>query len=794
LVFSLVIPAAVACHPAPPQHAAGAASASASAGPAIDPSRTDFALLKALSAVRDRGEVSDALDPTTKQALQKVEGALEPQERARAARGDKAIVSSHPLLAIDLGSDDQEALFAIAARGMASREILFLRSYAAGNKPLTELTGVESLGPVTREVSKRAAAKLAKILFDQARSSVRPIGSAEADRIEALARILGDTTLQRAAIDHSVKVEASPRYHAWAAVVSARFLEIDAARSHIAAAGSATDEPTRLAVDRARATLERAEAVHRARSAKSTGDAALDAATAALRLERFDLAKELLAQSGVAPDADLRASVVQAIVMLDGSLCDGNDISGEHIVLCAALWDHNPNVAKALDTLRRGLGSARGRDAWSLEAYAGLVHVMPMIYRLAGGGVKSESEGKAFFRRLFQEPRDVLVPGETLPKIRRDSFALFADAVTAAYAEIEKNGTGTLRIAPELRADLRRRAEALVSSGSNDPWVSRAVVASMVVIASQEDPTSVLSRLVVTSDLSTSLGTVLATSAVRYQHPDALQRARDLLHAKQPGEAPQARWRADTLADEARVALVGDTRSNESLLSTINIEIPADAGVAERFQYAIDLMGLAARAGQQLEAEQIVEQVNAQLINAPESSDTRELRDAIESAIDGVTARSISADRRQVALKRIESRLEKRTPTSAPEAMYYSAIFWRALIDRDERARCKTTDRACVDAITEKIKKVDGIMAELAAAMNPSTLELVKKGTFPLGGGAQFGINYSLEYGISPTLELTARMLILPPPALTPIVESAKTPGAKPLPTKPGATKPPATK
>ncbi|MFO0659555.1 MAG: hypothetical protein U0165_06970 [Polyangiaceae bacterium] len=798
LGFSFVIPAGLACNTPAPKLPSPAGSASAQAGPPIDPSRADYELLKALAAVPDPGDVVGALDASSKASLQKLESSLDPQERARAARGDKGIVNAHPLIALDLGSDDLDALFTVAARGMASRELLFLKSYAQGNKPATELTGVADLSPVTRELAKRAAARLARIYLDQARASVRPLGATEADRIESIARVLGNPSLQRIAMEHAVKMDSSPRYQAWASSAASRTLDVDAARSHLSAAGSSTDESTRLSIERANNALERAEQIVRARKSKATGDQALDAATAALKSERFDIAKELLAQSGVAPEVrpssrDRARSCLARWVALRRSRGCRTSTS----CCVQRCGERDARVPKALDVLRRGLGSTRGRDPWSLEAYAGVVHVMPMIYKLGSGGVKNENDARVFFRKLFQDPRDVLVPGETLPKIRRDAFALFADSVSAAYTELEKNSTGTLKLSAELRTELRTRAEGLLKSGSNDPWVPRAVLAAMVVIASQEDPTPTLTKLVIPTELSTSLGMVLATSVVRYQHPELLSRARDLLHLHINGEAPAMRWRADVIADEVQVALHGEQRNIEALLSAINVEIPSDGGIPDRFHYAIDLMGLASRAGQQLDAEQVAEQVSNQLAQAADNSDAHDLRETIEAVIDAVTARSISSERRQIAIKRIEARFDKRTPSSTPEALYYSGIFWRALVDRDERAKCKPTDKACLGAVDEKLRKIDSLLSESAAAMNPSTVDMVKRGTFPLGGGAQFGINYSLEAGISPTLELTARMLILPPPKLTEVVETKPTP-AKPGQSKPGlnppAPKSPATK
>lgn len=102
-----------------------------------------------------------------------------------------------------------------------------------------------------------------------------------------------------------------------------------------------------------------------------------------LHLGRYQDARVALAPVMVKTKTDLRVAAAQAVIVSEGSACPGLQPYVGTPRLCADAVRARPGLAAALIDVEQAWQSKAGRDSASVEAYIGLVHVVPWVTELS---------------------------------------------------------------------------------------------------------------------------------------------------------------------------------------------------------------------------------------------------------------------------------------------------------------------------------------------------------------------------------------------------------------------------
>lgn len=705
-----------------------------------------------MTQVRDEGSLTESLSPRIRQMALRYVEQMDPAKKTIIQKADPELIRWHPLIVLLSGVESQDALFRVASQGMASRELVFIHA-----ETKTDTLSKELL-PSIRKLALSAASAYVRNTLKNALKSSRPLGAEDAERLEVVGRVLADESLRRTAAEHQAKTESSARAHLTATYYAARAIDLASVREHLAQV-PAGDDRNRLFRARIDKLIRHAERVELARNAK--GDL-LDAAVSAALLDRFDDASAFLNKSGVQPKQDLRAALTQFMVQTRASLCDDLDRSDPGLGLCAASWEINEKPQQLIETLRSAWATGKGRDSWTVEAFVGISFVLPGLYKFASGSGAAESASK-LLGGLVTEVRNTLGNAPELPAEKREAILLFSDVVVSTYKALENNSSGLLRLPEQQRREFRQKAEGVMSKKSNDPWGAQAILATALVLASSEDTRDLLDGVPRHPDVGRVLAMAYSSHALRQHLPERIKKGREMLMTTRPEDTTIQRWRCQILSEELNNATNASRPSLELLLNFLQGELPPDVEDIDKFHYAIDLIGVLARLERWQDAENIGEQATARLLSAPPTSETRDLHAALVSAMAAVRARSNNLGERRDVARQIEQRLFTANSHIPEESLYYEALLLKVLLEKDERSACAKNDKSCQSAVDAKLTKIDEKMASLRSNMNPTNPGLIMDSVLPLGGSAGFGINYSLEGGISLSVDATARMPLMPP-------------------------------
>jgi hypothetical protein len=650
-----------------------------------------------------------------------VDAALADLERKPAAKN--AVARSplaHPLLAAATSSS-ADALFALACRGGVSAELLSLRSPSS---PRADLPGS------VRRVARAAALSYARVVLTAIDSGRRP-GVDELDRLVSVARALGDIRLRRVAADAARAASSTPERRLHAAIAAAESLDPTAAAAALT--------PEERETPAARETLDRARRLNELGGAAAPAESALEAASLAAALGRTDLLAALLTRSGASPSTDLRAAVVDALARLDGSTCFGLERSGESAELCPIAWRAHPDAAEVQRVLASAWSSGKGRDAWSIESYVGLAHVLPLSYGDPGPRGDPKTRAVEHLEAVRDAMNDVHAPP------RGVALALVADLLRA----ITRAANGAL-LAPSDAQSLAQRAIALLRRAPEID-ARRAALATAIVILPVIDPSELLDAIPPGGD---QRAYIEALAAERWNHPERGSKA---LAALVASRSPAA----GLFARELGASTGTDTTLAEHAWTALRAKGALD-GFRDRVRASVDLVGALSQQGKREEAEDRYATLAAELAAMATTGDGRDVFAAFATEGDVLLAMRPERASRLRGAERLRAEMN-RDRDLPPELMLYQALALRPLVERDETAECGKNER-CLAAVATALEYLDDVVASAKRSVSPARVKLVEQGFLPASGAARTSIRYGVSTGVELGIEVEPAVLVMPRP------------------------------
>jgi hypothetical protein len=717
--------------------------------PAFDPSRPDAKLLAALAALPPSGPPLEGLREASRGDLGAAIAALEAPERARLERGEAAALRRRPLVALALGRSTPESLYELACRGAASRELVALRDKAPDKgRP----AALDEVVVSSREVARRAAAAFARSAYERARGG-GPIEADLAGRLGEAAFVLRSTALRRAAFEYAAARGPTPDRLLAASFAASADLDAPAAERLLEQIARA-DERVLERIDAARADADLAAAL--ATRAGDAGPRALEAAQYAAKLGRYDLVASLLARSGVDPATNLQAAVADVTARFEGSLCGTLELSHESADLCPAAWKAEPGARAAVERLRAAFAAGGGRDAWSVERYAGVVGVVPMMYGLADAAGDRGAVQKRILD-LSASLGEAFAAPDGLPAERRAALGLVSDLLGEL---MRLPASGPRALEPAARAALVGRARSALASHGSSNEVRRAALTVAMAVALYEDPSPVLSALPAAADTLGARGTLGAWAGVLRKQPALVNAGlADLDRAASLG-AGAANVRTALYAGEVRAARDLSRAALEAFEARLlAAKPPRDARPVDRLRWAVDAVGVAARLGHRAAAEERYRAASEELASYPPDEGFRPLLTLFDALGTSLLASSPDRAARRRAAARLVTLLD-RGGDDAEVRAYRAAFLAKALRD-DELPGCG--DDACRRRASDDLRRAQGELRALAAELQGPRLALVRQGVVP-GEASRLSLHFSLREGIVLETDFDPRFCVLPPP------------------------------
>jgi hypothetical protein len=375
------------------------------AAPAPKPKPPKERLMAALRAVERPAPVLDLFSRPALQVLDSRLQSLTAEQRQELLASNLA--ETMPLLHLKAGGGSGVALFALATSPAAAREL----------PQAFELMGQISdedrqrLVKLARDVAQRSALHFL-------RDRVLDVATAPAKELPALL-----AAIERAAIAADRPDIVRLSLEAW----SASGAPADVMARLGAACAFDQDEKCfaqvlagvrELAPEHARLVQ-----LDKALKARNDGDPIVKA-WSLLQLGRYSDARRALASVQAAAKADLRVAAGIAVAVTEGSACPGLPPQVGSPRLCAEAFQSRPGLAAALADLGAAWQARGGRDAAAVEAYLGLVHVVPWVTELA---IATDA---ASLERNFEERRQALA--RVLAELpEQKPLAVFAAALAA---------------------------------------------------------------------------------------------------------------------------------------------------------------------------------------------------------------------------------------------------------------------------------------------------------------------------------------------------------------------------
>jgi len=743
-----------ACGRAAAPPAAPAAAPSAAAARAAAPGEAErLALAAALARLRP-GDVLGALPPSLRQEIDDALGRLRAVDR-EAVRAPAGALQA-PLLHLAAGGTEPSALLALATGGAATA-LVELRLGAG--RPL------DGLAPSITALSSAAATRW---LADAALELATPSGLT-AERCAAIARAaeaLDRADLRLLAARAALALGDTAERQLELARCAARELDVETARAALAAAErTLPPAPPGAAAPLAAARAELAAAELVVGSPVSSAPEALVArARGLIALGRARDAAALLAPHRAAAERHLALAATLALAELGGTACPGLPRTNANLVACAGAWSEDRRVGPLGGLLEQAWADGGGRDRLAIEAYLGLVHVMPWLY---SSFARTDTAPETALKRSLEAVTDLEARAREAAQAepRLAGLALFVELLRAGLEAAAARAEGArVVVSPAQRADLGRRAIALGPSAAGEPLAQAAILGVAAMLAQDDDPAPLLAALPETIDPRhrATRATLELWRAVAHDDAAAAERGRAGLQAllADPTAEGDRSHLLLTLA-EAEAALRGRATDYATLYQVATkLDDPA-LPRATRLRLVLDRAGALARTGRPAEAITVLVPFAEPEIG-PGTATEIDLAAMARAYLVVLRAREAKGNERAEYTAKLRGFAEQIEGQVAVGVGLWHGLWLRELGAQVAAARCRGAP-ACL-ARVERARAAPA--SDVAAFVGAESARVVARGTVPLGA-VTASFTYSVERGLEPRVNLDPLLLAveLPPPA-----------------------------
>ncbi len=738
----------VACAgaPAPPPSAPPAPRAARPA-PAVAPLPPDTeALRRALLALWPEAAVTSALPEPLRASLEAVLQQLSPAQRQALVTAEvRGLVEARPLLHLLAGGDAPEALFALASSGAASEELLLARQHA-------RLPPDAALVPVARRVAQRAGQRW---LSESARalSAAKPGVAQRCAQIALVARNLELEPLRGLAL--KAAVENEPSVGAWLELArwSLEQGELEPARAALERARGLAASAAQLA--ELEALVKDAEQVAAALPEPAASEQLLPFSRALLRLRRYAALRALLGPRQELVTRHLGLSAALAMADATGGTCPG--LAGvEHLVTCALDVLEGEGAAQRTAALEAAWKSGQGRDEAAMQAYLGLVHVMPWTYAsVLPPSAQGSASGAPLVARFEALRQTTAALAQAQPALA--GLAVFVDTLGVGLLKASR---GPL---PRERTPAGLRARALALAGHAELEAQVALLGIAALLMQQDDVRPLLGAL--PAELAPGQraprAMLLTWSAAARPSAESAEQARSALTAALPEGASGELARAELLLllAELDVAISPEARQLE-VLEKLSAQL-SSAGVPPglRLRAALDGAGARARLGHPIEAIGALDQLLSELRPEELPDAERDLLTLVQAARLALLGNTSSGKARADALDQLRQLTQAPAFAALPPStrLWYEA--WLVHLGaRQQAERCTTP--ACEAALERRSKLAASVISQRLGAESG---KIFQRGSLPSGS---LKLNLGFENGrVRPAVGVDLRLLALPFPS-----------------------------
>ena len=697
-------------------------------------------LAAALQKLERTPPVLDALTPEIRADLAAVVNGLSEADRATLASREGRIASERPLLHLAAGGTSDVALLAAATTSRAADDLVFARR-ASKRDELGDLL------PAQRELVRRAATRW---LQNQSGALAGPgkLQVALFEAIDQAALALDRVDLRRLAREAAVELEPTPTRRLALARAYAWDLDIARARGALSSAGSAAGAAD--LVDELRETKELIDTAEQARVSAADAkdvDALVRQARALLRLHRYSDAGALLDPVRSAAPKHLALATALANAASHGATCPGLPPIAGNARLCALAWQKDAPSAAAIGVVRQAWQSGGGRDANAVEAYIGLVHVVPWLYSTIAEQLAPSS--RPFIERLRALQQVTRETGEFANEL--SGLSLFVDTLaTGVDLAAARQADRPARIPEPAQRALEERARELLQKQPGSRFAESGALAVAALLAQERDVQPLLAALPDTVTEPNRLPRALLglwAAVARERGEEAAKARASISHLlTSTGLDSLERTGLVLLMAEADAAL-GRGPDAFSILGRIGLQLAqADAPGALRSRAAIDAAGAAVQRGDRQTAAALLEPFLSARPGAPPGA---------EAELSGVARAYFFALRAAHAtgIEREDFRAQftqaiKLAPPTLPSSLRAWQELWRIDIEYALAvARCQAA-RPCRELAQKQraaaaARILEGVGAETARFLRRDVLA---------SGTVELSFHFSAENGLVPLI------------------------------------------
>lgn len=717
--------------------------------PPVAAEAAESELFRRLSAVQAPSDLLAGLPPALVEGLAAQVAQLTPEQTELLLRGEDPVVALRPLLYVAAGGREPSNVAWLYSSPSAAQELVTLATQLEADVDL--VAAAASLAESGARFVLHSRATDLAVGVEHRREHLEQVAFA--------ASVLSRPDIERLTLLELEQLEPDPRWSLALLRLSAKALELDAARARLKGLEGLPEDVVR----QAQAELDTAERLVSAKPPEQL-DEAVAQARDWMSLGRIERALETLAPFAEQRRSHLALAGAWARAQTEASACPrlrGAAASDEH--LCRRVWAQLLED-KPLDYLHAAYDSGQGRDIKAIETYIGLAYVVPQMYGLDARGKPADLDFvQTAFSRIDEVARQ---SAELAPHF--EGVALIARALGAVFAATTNEQQRAQSLSPETRKTLMDAAMALGRKQPAEPWTQAAVLAVATMVSREERLQSVLEPIMPTISrrYETTLGTLLLWDVLADADVARFEQLSQLLGEvatnQDASSFERSRWLF--LWAEAEAHLKHDEQAHATLAKIAQNLDDARVPLGLRLRARLDLAGLKARSGDLAGASALLDEIVAQTPrNAVSSHDEQELLVAASAYAIVIAALQVKGEERQQLAQKLSDLLENVTRArAAPPTLEAWMLLWRAELDY-LMAHDGCSGRASCEQAARKLRGVrDGALEQAIGARSAS---LLRHGVVPVGG-VQIEFRYFGRGTLAPRLEVMPRFLMAHVPPL----------------------------
>jgi hypothetical protein len=579
------------------------------------------------------------------------------------------------------------------------------------------------------------------------------------DQIEVASYVIERQDIARLA--RELQVEISPKdARRWVSLSSqaSRDLDLPVAKQALAEAKKLAkdDRITRAQVGNAERLLASAEIVKANDSHDVTSALAL--ARANLDLLRPKQAVEALKAHRGTATSHLGVASALSLGELGGSVCPGLPPGVGNTALCGEAWELDAHTKPIVEQMEAAWKSGAGRDGPAVEAYLGLVGVVPWMYSLNKMPADPAVAQAEVIKRLKLLSESAREAAKVAPNL--EGLVIFIDTLNAGFEALNaaKGSEESVKLPAEVQAKLEQRARELGKKSPNERFTQAGVVAAAALLFRDMDVRPLL-ELLPANDVDTShiipFNVIRLWTAVVVKKPELASAATGELAQYLPELSSRQTERAEIvlLLAEVDAAIATNPKAYEVLEQVARpLTETQDAPAELRLRAALDVAGARAKQGRLPDAADVLARVTTSVPwqGAAPGSDAQNLGLLASAYLFAIQARVTKGDERA----EYKTKLDEVMKAAVSQKLIATSRLWIEMWQKEVAYLVASEKCGAVKVCADRARK-DRKIPEADAYRRAGAIagKLVRQGALPVGT-----VNLSFGYGNGLRLDAIVRV------------------------------------